>query len=129
MTTETEERPDLSQEIRESAHRVWLAGLGALALAEEEGSKLFQGLVERGRGMEERTKTRFDEIKERVRGTRGKAETKWGELESRFEEKVAAVMIRLGVPAQGELDELGKRIDGLAAAVDKLAAERPKPAE
>ena len=33
---------------RESAHRIWLAGLGALAKAEEEGSKLFKNLVREG---------------------------------------------------------------------------------
>jgi len=35
--------------LRKSAHDVWLAGLGALSLAEEEGGKLFKALV-RGRG-------------------------------------------------------------------------------
>ncbi|HAS52088.1 MAG TPA: hypothetical protein DCS21_10250, partial [Gammaproteobacteria bacterium] len=34
--------------IRESASRIWLAGLGAVAKTQEEGEKLFQSLVEEG---------------------------------------------------------------------------------
>lgn len=42
----------LRNEVRESAQKIWLAGLGALALAEEEGARLFDTLVERGRELE-----------------------------------------------------------------------------
>lgn len=37
-----------AQELQESAQRIFLAGLGALSKAEEEGSKFFKRLVERG---------------------------------------------------------------------------------
>jgi len=36
------------QELQESAQRIFLAGLGALSKAEEEGSKLFKRLVKKG---------------------------------------------------------------------------------
>ena len=39
---------ELQNDIMESAHKVWLAGLGAVAMAEQEGSKFFSGLVEKG---------------------------------------------------------------------------------
>jgi len=39
-----------------AAHRIWLAGLGALAVAEEEGTKVFSRLVDRGRKIEARDK-------------------------------------------------------------------------
>ena len=42
--------------LRESVEQVWLAGLGALALTEEEGSKLFKTLVKRGEGFERTAK-------------------------------------------------------------------------
>jgi len=38
-----------TQELQESAQQIFLAGLGALAKAEEESSKLFQKLVKRGK--------------------------------------------------------------------------------
>lgn len=38
--------------LKKTPHKVWLAGLGALAIAEQEGSDLFQRLVRRGREIE-----------------------------------------------------------------------------
>ena len=35
--------------VRESTHQIWLAGLGALSLAEDEGGRLFKALVKRGK--------------------------------------------------------------------------------
>ena len=31
------------EELKDSAQKVWLAGLGALSMASEEGNKLFKG--------------------------------------------------------------------------------------
>ncbi len=42
--------------IRESANRIWLAGLGAFAKTQEESEKLFQALVKEGEGVEKRAK-------------------------------------------------------------------------
>ena len=39
---------ELQNELTDSAHKIWLAGLGAFAAAEEGGSKLFKSLVEAG---------------------------------------------------------------------------------
>ena len=45
--------------MRESVEQVWLAGLGALALTEEEGSKFFRALVKKGEGIEKRSRAEF----------------------------------------------------------------------
>ena len=52
---------NLQDELKESARRVWLAGLGALAAAGEEGSKMFSRLVERGRDYEGKGRTTVNE--------------------------------------------------------------------
>lgn len=44
----------LPREARESAQKIWLAGLGALAVAEETGGSLFDRLVDRGLELERR---------------------------------------------------------------------------
>jgi poly(hydroxyalkanoate) granule-associated protein len=63
--------------IRESANRIWLAGLGAFAKTQEEGEKLFQSLVEEGEKIEKRAKkaanARVEEAKDKVIEFRGKA--------------------------------------------------------
>ena len=46
----------VAEKVKESANQIWLAGLGAYAKAEEEGSKLFDNLVHDGEKLE--TKTR-----------------------------------------------------------------------
>src|SRR4030081_2153457 len=51
----------LQDELKDSAHKIWLAGLGALAAAEQEGTKVFNRLVDRGREVESRGKVDFKE--------------------------------------------------------------------
>ncbi|MGB5658402.1 MAG: phasin family protein, partial [Thermoanaerobaculia bacterium] len=43
-------KTDVQNEVVQSAQKIWLAGIGALATAEEEGSKLFNSLVKKGEG-------------------------------------------------------------------------------
>jgi len=63
--------------IRESANRIWLAGLGALSKTQEEGEKLFQSMVKEGEKVEKRAKEmasdRVEEAKGKVIEFRGKA--------------------------------------------------------
>jgi len=54
------EQPD-SPASRESAHRLWLAGLGALAVVGEEGDRLFKQLVRKGADMEQGERYEFGE--------------------------------------------------------------------
>ena len=46
---------ELASGIKESAHEIWLAGLGAFAKAQEEGQKVFKALVREGSSMQQRT--------------------------------------------------------------------------
>ena len=62
-------KKDTKSELAESAHKVWLAGLGALAAAEEEGGKLFTSLVSRGKKYESTIKKPVDHAATRVKGT------------------------------------------------------------
>jgi poly(hydroxyalkanoate) granule-associated protein len=59
-STQTGSERNVQEEIKDSVHRIWLAGLGALAAAEEEGGKIFSRLVERGRDVESKGKVEVD---------------------------------------------------------------------
>lgn len=121
MAGKTDDKdPDLASELKESAHRIWLAGLGALAVAEEEGSKLFRTLVERGEEMETRGR---EGVKEAGGRARKRAATAWDSLEEGFESRVGSVLQHLGVPTRAELEELSRRVEELTAALEK--ARRP----
>jgi poly(hydroxyalkanoate) granule-associated protein len=117
--TGTQEK-NVQDEIKDSVHRIWLAGLGALAAAEEEGSKLFSRLVERGRDVEVRGKVEVDKVKEGVEKVKAKAEStfeNWGE---KFDERLTATLHRLGVPTRDEIRNLTQRVEELNAKVEQL---------
>src|SRR3954467_14869729 len=51
----------LAGTVKESASQIWLAGLGAFAKAQEEGSKVFDALVREGVTMQKKTQTVAEE--------------------------------------------------------------------
>ncbi len=118
-TTGTQDK-SAQDDIKESVHRIWLAGLGALAAAEEEGSKLFSRLVDRGRDVESKGKVEVDKVKAEVEKMKTKAEStfeSWGE---KFDEKLTAALHRLGVPTRDEIRNLTQRVEELNAKVEQL---------
>jgi poly(hydroxyalkanoate) granule-associated protein len=115
-------------EIVENAHQIWLAGLGAVATAQEEGGKLFKNLVEKGQDFEKIGKNKVDQAKGAVSGVKVVAESYWDTFERTLDEKVTAVIHRIGVPTKDEIDTLTTRVEALTSAVEKLrATEAPKP--
>ncbi len=95
-------------ETTEDVHRVWLA-----AAAEEEGSKVFSQLVERGKVKAEKVKTEVDKMNTKVKDTF----EIWSE---KFDEKLAATLHRMGVPTRDEIRNLTQRIEELNAKVEQL---------
>ncbi|MBK7415082.1 MAG: phasin family protein [Dechloromonas sp.] len=116
----------LTQTVKESAHQIWLAGLGAFSKAQEEGSKVFDALVKEGETIQKQTKKAADEKMAQVAG---KAAGTWDRLEQVFEDRVARALSSLGVPTKKEIDKLSKRVAELTAVVQKLteAQEAAKP--
>ena len=45
---EAEAAKDLTQQVLNSSHQIWLAGLGAFSRAQQEGTKVFEALVKQG---------------------------------------------------------------------------------
>jgi poly(hydroxyalkanoate) granule-associated protein len=129
METTTGTEKNTQEELKDSVHRIWLAGLGALAAAEEEGSKLFSKLVDRGRDVESKGKVEVDKVNDKVRSGVDKAKAKaesafenWGE---KFDEKLTSALHRLGVPTRDEIHNLTKRVEELNSKVEHL---KPKAA-
>ncbi len=111
-------------DMRDSAHKIWLAGLGALAKAEEEGTKVFHHLVEAGEEFEARGKKRFTLVKGKVQEARDAAGKEIEKLGDTFDDKVANAVQKLGVPSRDEIQRLTKRVEELTAKVDKI---KPAP--
>lgn len=112
-------------ELRDAANKIWLAGLGALATAEEEGGKMFKKLVAKGEDFEGRNKEQFEEQVTKAKKTADKA---WDNLTSTIDERVTGTLHRLGVPSRTEIQKLTKRVEELTAKVDQLKAPAKTPA-
>jgi poly(hydroxyalkanoate) granule-associated protein len=106
--------------VRESAHNIWLAGLGAFAKAQEEGGKLFETLVKEGEVVQQRARKAADEKFAEVSST---ASGTWERLEQVFEDRVARALRSLRVTTGQDVQELSDRVSELTKVVEKLAAK------
>ena len=136
----------LTDPVVNSARDIWRAGLGAFSLAQQEGSKvvgqgaaMFDNLVKEGAKLEAEGRKAVDEssasvsrevkarrnlIEDRIDAARKQAEDGWDKLENVFEDRVARVMERLGIPTADDLDKLNRQIEGLSGQVAKLAKQK-----
>lgn len=105
--------------LKESAQEIWLAGLGAFALAGEEGGKLFKQLVRKGEGMEKMNKARINVLVGKAEDLRGEARTAVAKLTVPIETGMTNAMHRLGVPTRREIATLTKRVEELTKVVAK----------
>ena len=129
-TDESKDVPPLSSTVRESASQIWLAGLGAFAKAQEEGTKVFDTLVKEGMTIQRKTQAaageRLSEATSRMASMAtditSKATGQWDKLETIFEERVSRALGKLGVPTSKDIDALIARIDELNRQVAKLSA-------
>ncbi|RZL54544.1 MAG: poly(hydroxyalkanoate) granule-associated protein [Variovorax sp.] len=123
----TPEQDNAADRIKDSAQQIWLAGLGAFAKMQEEGSKAFEALVKDGVGMQKKTQQAAEETlaqaQARMAGLAGeiggKAAGGWGKLENIFEERVARAMANLGAPSAEEFAALQARVEALEARLKK----------
>ncbi len=136
----------LTDQVLDSARDVWLAGLGAFSIAQKEGGKLveqgnklfdqgnhlFEKLVEEGAKIEKSTRKEVEgtvvnlrgDVEHRVESVRKQATGNLDKLEHLFEERVARVLGRLGVPTSDDVNKLSARVQKLSDQVAKLA-EKP----
>jgi poly(hydroxyalkanoate) granule-associated protein len=116
---------ELQDEITRRGRDVWLAGLGALATVEEEGTKLFNRLVDRGKSFEDERRQQIEEVAEQAeqQGEEALAQLEQVGEESRsmLTRTVNDAMERFGVPTREEVDRLSDRVERLTEQVDKLA--------
>jgi poly(hydroxyalkanoate) granule-associated protein len=118
---------DMSQRMKDSAQHIWLAGLGAFAKAQEEGTKVFENLVKEGSHLQQTTQqaqAKMTEAAEKV----GQMASQMGQsasgqmdkLETIFEERVAKALKSMGLPSAQDVADLKARVEQL----EKQLAER-----
>lgn len=116
--------------VKESSSQIWLAGLGAFAKAQEEGSKVFEALVKEGAGLQKKVRKFADaqvsdvqaEVSGKITEATSKAAGAWDRLETVFEERVGRAVSRLGVPSKADIATLTARVEELTKQVQKMNA-------
>lgn len=117
-------KTDPFTELKTSAEKVWLAGLGALAEAEKRGDKLFKSLVKKGKKYEDVLPDASDALKDSVSSAKSQANVAWRDLETLFDRQVHRAMKRMGVASQDEVNALKKEIAKLKKAGASSASKK-----
>ncbi len=120
------EKTDAFERLSASARRIWLAGLGAIAEAEQRGDEIFESLVESGESYEKTLKEPLGKasgaFRESVSTAQSKASSALHDLEGIVDKKIATAMKTMGLASRDELESLRREV----AKLKKAAAGRPK---
>jgi len=135
-TSSSDDDNKASDRIKDSAQQIWLAGLGAFAKMQQEGSKAFEALVKDGAGMQKKTQQAAEETlaqaQQRMAGFASEFGTKaagqWGKLENIFEDRVARALEKLGAPTAADMAALQARVEALEAQLKKQQQQHPSAA-
>lgn len=122
-----------SEDVEKYSRQIWLAGLGAYAKMGEDGSALFDALVQEGEQAEQRVRSEVESVKNgalsRVAEARDKALGKWSALEDAFDKRLSGAIARLGVPSRLELKALSSQVEVLSRQLEQMNARAlPAPA-
>lgn len=108
-------------------HQIWLAGLGAMAKAQEQGSKAIEALVNDGLAFQRKSQVeaqqRLHEATERLTHLASdfgqQTHVRVDRLEHLFEDRVAKALQRLGMPTLYDLQALTERVAQLESQLAK----------
>jgi len=97
----------------DALHKVMLASIGAVALAQEEVEDFVNKLVEKGEIAEKDGKKLVNEVMTKRKKSAEKAEDE-------FTKRVEEIMDRMSVPTKADIEALGEKITNLSKKVDDL---------
>jgi poly(hydroxyalkanoate) granule-associated protein len=136
---ETKTKAKKEDTLADAANKIWKAGLGALRTAEEEGSRIFKSLVERGEDFQTSSKkgsqNQIERVSKIIKGGVGSVKGKIDDITEqrdglwevlKLEEAFSSVMKTFGVATIKEIDILKKKIDALAKSVNELKGDPKK---
>jgi len=98
----------------QTARRVILASIGAIALAQDEAEAFINKLIERGEIAEQDGKKLLNEVMERRKKIQKKTEDE-------MSKQVESMLERMDVPTKADIDALSKKISSLSKQIDELS--------
>ena len=112
----------------EAARKLWLAGLGAVSLAQKQGTKLVETLVDEGEQFRARSekyvttvsrdmRRTATDVEKQIRGfvtpIRKRAEDSARRFEGVVTDRLGNLLGRFGIPSKSEIEELSDRVGTL----------------
>ena len=130
-----ENTASVTADMKNYAHQIWLAGLGAYAKAGKEGADYFKKLVSEGEAVEKQGKelvstqveSATTRVNSKVESIRERFQTRTGsslnKVEEVFDERVASALSRMGIPSKKDVDQLSAKLDDLKAALKSMESK------
>ena len=122
-TEKTVETPEMPQNgkgehtFTDMVHRVLLASIGAVALAQEEIEEFVNRLIERGEIAEKDGKK---VVKDVMENRKKQAQKSAHKVDDEVNKQVEQILERLNVPSKADIDSLSEKIASLSKKVDEL---------
>jgi poly(hydroxyalkanoate) granule-associated protein len=106
----------------DKARALWLAGLGAVSIAQKRGGELLSGLIAEGHDFQTRTQKLAQEVGAdaavHVKGAlapfRAGLKRNIKKFGAAVQGGVAGALARLGIPSKADIDELTQRVTALS---------------
>ena len=130
-----ENTASVTADMKNYAHQIWLAGLGAYAKAGKEGADYFKKLVSEGEAVEKQGKelvssqveSATSRVNSKVESIRERFQTRTGsslnKVEEVFDERVASALSRMGIPSKKDVDQLSAKLDDLKATIKSMESK------
>jgi poly(hydroxyalkanoate) granule-associated protein len=124
----------------EAIQQIWLAGMGAISRAQQDGPAAFQDAVAEGLKLLDRSRsnaervvrdafgTAQDSVQSRLDSARDQATETWDALEALFQSRVQTALQQMGVPTAVEVRLLTRRVAELNDSVKALSRKQAKKA-
>ncbi len=132
--------PKTEQDLLYSAQQIWQAGLGALSRAQAGAPKIFDDLMREGSKLQggaldaaqkvvmQAFQGAQKTVNKRIDTVQAQAGETWDNLEKIFQSRVQRAMHQLGMPTAEEITALTRKVEALAASVERLAGGSSSPA-
>ena len=119
----------LPDEVTGRAREIWLAGLGALQRLEDEGDKVFETLVERGKRYEDTRRDQIEDATEHLRDRQQaltqnvaqRLDTATRSVEKAVSDTLSGTLEQIGVPTRTEVRDLSRRVGELSEKLEALS--------
>lgn len=117
-----------AEALRDSAEKIWLAGLGAFERMKSEGPRMFETLVEQGRNMSARAKDAADQALRSMREANYEGGGRWDKFQQDMQERLSKGLGTLGVTTTKQVEALARQVAELNEQMRNLASASARTA-